>query len=194
MDEPIQVVETKIWDPLVRLFHWTLVLSFMIAYLTEDELQTLHVYSGYLIMGLLSIRLIWGFVGTKHARFSDFIRPPREVKVYLKELLALRATRHLGHNPAGGAMILALILSLVLTTVTGIGAYGAEGGGPLAGWLIGIGEVGGEALEEIHEFFANFTLLLVAVHVAGVVLGSLLHRENLVRAMFTGRKRISMDK
>ena len=193
MNETTQIAETKVWDPLIRLFHWTLVLSFIVAYLTEDELQTLHVYSGYLIMGLLSIRLIWGFVGTKHARFSDFIRPPGEVKAYLKELLALRATRHLGHNPAGGAMILALILSLVLTTVTGIGAYGAEGGGPMAGWLIGIGGFGGEALEEVHEFLANFTLLLVVVHVGGVVLGSLLHRENLIRAMFTGRKQISID-
>jgi len=193
MNELTHVGETKIWDPLIRLFHWTLVLSFMVAYLTEDELQILHVYSGYLIMGLLTVRLIWGFVGTKHARFSDFIRPPGEVKTYLKDLLTLRATRHLGHNPAGGAMILALFVSLVLTTFTGVGAYGAEGGGPMAGWFIGIGEFGGEALEEIHEFFANFTLLLVVVHVGGVVLGSLLHRENLVRAMFTGRKQISID-
>ena len=180
--------EITVWDPLVRLFHWTLVLSFLVAYLTEDELQTLHVYSGYLIAGLLVVRLIWGFAGPTHARFSDFIRPPGEVIAYLKDLLKGRTARYLGHNPAGGAMILALLFSLSLTTLTGIGAYGAEGGGPMAGGFTGISVFGGEAMEEIHEFFANFTVLLVAVHLAGVILGSLLHRENLVRAMITGRK------
>jgi len=180
--------EVTVWDPLVRLFHWTLVMSFLVAYLTEDELQTLHVYSGYLIAGLLVVRLTWGFAGPKHARFSDFIRPSGEVTAYLKDLLKGRTARYLGHNPAGGAMILALLVSLSLTTFTGIAAYGVEGGGPMAGWFMGTRVFGGEAMEEIHEFFANFTVLLVVVHVAGVILGSLLHGENLVRAMITGRK------
>ena len=185
MHELSQINETKVWDPLVRLFHWSLVVCFCLAFLTEDELQTLHVYAGYLIMGLLALRLIWGFVGTRHARFSDFIRPPSEVVSYLKDMGHNRAPRHLGHNPAGGAMIVALLISLLLTTLTGVGVYGVEGAGPTTGWFTGPGE----ALEEIHEFLANFTLLLVVVHVTGVILGSLMHRENLVRAMISGRKR-----
>ncbi len=180
--------EIKVWDPLVRLFHWSLVLAFATAYATEDDYMALHVYAGYTIAGLLLIRLIWGFVGTQHARFSDFVRPPHEAWSYLKETITFKAKRYLGHNPAGGLMIVALLLSLLLTTLTGLGAYGIEGHGPLASWLSGIGEIGEDALEEIHEFFANFTLFLVAVHIAGVILGSISHGENLVRAMFTGTK------
>ncbi len=180
--------EIKVWDPLVRLFHWSLVVAFLVAYISEDDFMTLHTYAGYTIMGLLAFRLVWGVIGTRHARFSDFVRPPHEVLAYLKDMAALKAKRYLGHNPAGGAMIVALLVSLLLTTLSGLGAYGIEGGGPLAGWLYGVGEFGKEALEEVHEFFANFTLLLICIHVAGVLLGGILHRENLVRAMFTGTK------
>jgi len=179
--------EIKVWDPLVRLFHWSLVLAFAIAYATEDDYMALHVYAGYTIAGLLLIRLIWGFIGTQHARFSDFVRPPREALAYLKETITFKAKRYLGHNPAGGLMIIALLLSLLLTTLTGLGAYGIEGHGPLASGLTGM-EGFEDALEEVHEFFANFTLFLVALHIAGVILGSISHGENLVRAMFTGTK------
>jgi cytochrome b len=177
--------EIRVWDPLIRLFHWTLVVGFVVTYLSEDELQTLHVYAGYLVLGLLTLRLFWGFAGTKYARFSQFVRPLSETYDYLKQLLNGQAPRYIGHNPAGGAMIIALLLALLLTGLSGIAVYGAEGGGPLAGWFIG---AGGEVLEEAHELLANLTLLLVAVHIAGVFLGSLLHGENLVRSMLTGRK------
>jgi cytochrome b len=178
----------RVWDPLVRLFHWGLVSAFALAYLSEDDWMNLHVYAGYTVLGLLGFRLVWGFVGPRYARFSDFVRPPWEVVSYLKGLFALRAKRFLGHNPAGGAMIVLLLLSLVLTTLTGLGAYGAEGYGPLAAWAAGLVGLGKEALEEVHEFAANFTLFLIVVHIAGVLFGSLLHKENLVRAMITGRK------
>ena len=178
----------KVWDPLVRLFHWGLVSAFALAYLSEDDWMNLHVYAGYTVLGLLGFRLVWGFVGSRYARFSEFVRPPWEVMAYLKGLVTLRATRYVGHNPAGGAMIVLLLLSLVLTTLTGLGAYGAEGYGPLAGWLSGLVRLGREAMEEVHEFAANFTLFLILIHVTGVLFGSLLHRENLVRAMITGRK------
>jgi len=180
--------EIKVWDPLVRIFHWGLVTAFTIAYASENDFMALHSYAGYTIFGLLLIRLIWGFIGTTHARFSDFVRSPREALSYIKDTAAFRAKRHLGHNPAGGLMIIALLMSLLITTLTGLGAYGVEGGGPLADWLSGMGHFGKEAFEEVHEFFANFTLFLVAVHVAGVILGSISHNENLVRAMFTGTK------
>ena len=182
--------EIKVWDPLVRLFHWTLVAAFTTAYLTEGEFLNIHTLAGYTVLGLLVFRLAWGLVGPRHARFSDFVYSPRMILSYLKQVLTLRALRYIGHNPAGGAMILALLLSLLITTVSGVALYGADRWeGPLAGLLMDIDEFWIDALEEIHEFFANFTLFLVVMHVIGVLWESLLHRENLVRTMINGRKR-----
>lgn len=180
--------QIKVWDPLIRLFHWTLVSAFAVTWLTEDEFLDLHVYAGYTIMLLLAIRLLWGFIGTRHARFADFVRPPSEAISYLKQLLAARAKRHLGHNPAGGLMIVALLISLLLSCITGLAIYGVEGFGPLAEPLSNHGIWDDHLLEELHEFFANFTLALVVVHLIGVALGSLMHRENLAKAMFNGLK------
>ena len=179
----------KVWDPLVRVFHWSLVSAFFIAYLTEDNLLDLHVYAGYLIGGLLAFRLIWGFVGSRYARFSDFVKRPSEVKAYLKSLLSLHPKRYLGHNPAGGAMVVALLLSLMMTTVSGIAIYGIEeSAGPLAASLSGAGEFWEDVAEELHEFFANATLALVFFHVLGVLMASLQHKENLVKSMVDGLK------
>jgi cytochrome b len=179
-----------VWDPLVRLFHWLLVAAFATAYLTEDEWQTIHVLAGYVVCGLLAVRLIWGFIGTPHARFTDFVYSPGFTLRYLRDVLRGRATRYLGHNPAGGAMIIALLLALLVTVVSGLLLYGAaEWAGPLAGLLHDVSDEQTEWLEEIHEWSANFTLVLVGLHVAGVLWESILHRENLVLAMFTGRKR-----
>lgn len=182
----------KVWDLFVRVFHWSLVLGFVISYVTEDEAMGLHIWAGYLVFSLVVLRLIWGFMGSEYARFGNFVRGPAQVLDHLKQGLAGAGQRYIGHNPAGGAMIVALLLSLVLTAVTGMLMFGAENPGSLLGTLatnIGIvGEAGAESFEEVHEFFANLTLFLVAVHVAGVVVESLRHRENLVRAMVTGRK------
>ena len=179
----------KVWDPLVRVFHWTLVLAFFIAYLTEDEWLDLHTLAGYTVLALVAFRLLWGLVGSRHARFADFVRRPREVLGYLKQVLTLHPRRYLGHNPAGGLMVVLLLASLLATTGFGLAVYGAEeGAGPLAAWFAGAGEGTEHLVEELHEFCANFTLFLVAVHVAGVLVESLLHGENLVRAMVTGRK------
>jgi cytochrome b len=181
----------KVWDPLVRVFHWTLAVAFAAAYLTEGEPAWLHVALGYLIVALVLVRTAWGFVGTRHARFTDFVRGPRSVARYLREELGGRAARYLGHNPAGAAMILALMLTVLLTALSGMALLAAEAGeGPLAGWLIAAPNHGlAEAVEEVHEILANGMLLLVLIHVLGVVVHSLRHRENLVRAMITGRKR-----
>ena len=180
----------KVWDPLVRSFHWILVIAFFTAYFTEDDFLTLHVYAGYTVLGLIVLRLVWGIVGTRYARFSSFVTRPRVAWQYLKDTLLLRAKRYLGHNPAGAAMIVLLLISLLLTTLTGLAIYGAsESAGPLAGWFGNVGELGEDVIKEVHEFFANFTIVLVAIHVGGVIFESLAHRENLVRAMFNGYKK-----
>jgi len=180
----------RVWDPLLRLFHWSLAGSFTIAFVTEDELLALHVWAGYLILGLILMRVLWGFVGPRHARWSDFVKEPTEIFTYLKAAIQYRAARYLGHNPAGGTMVVALMLSLTVTGLTGLAVYGAqELSGPMAPLLSGLSEGWAHALEDIHELMANLTLLLVLLHLAGVALASLQHRENLVRAMVTGLKR-----
>jgi cytochrome b len=180
----------SVWDPLVRVSHWTLATAFLAAWLVGDDWLDLHVLAGYTVLGLVLFRLVWGVIGTRHARFTDFVRSPSAVLAYLKDVVSVRARRHLGHNPAGGAMVIALLLSLTFTAISGLALYGhGEFSGPLAGLMQGAPVWLGNALEELHEFFANFTLLLVVLHVAGVALASLQHGENLIRSMFTGRKR-----
>ena len=176
----------KVWDPLVRIFHWSLVGFFFLAYLTEDDFETIHIWAGYAVAALVAFRLIWGVIGTKHARFSSFITSPRATRNYIKQALKGKAPNYLGHNPAGAAMIVALLLSLIATSFFGMSLLAIEGEGPLAGTLFA--SFPEDPLEEAHEFFANFTLLLVFLHVGGVIVSSLQHRENLVRAMFTGEK------
>jgi len=176
-----------VWDPLVRLFHWSLVGFFTLAWLTEDDFQSLHQWSGYAVAGLVGFRVIWGLIGTRHARFSDFVRGPREIRAYLKSLLTRHPRHYLGHNPAGGAMVVLMLIGLAALTLTGMMLAAADGSGPLVGtWLGGFAE---HDVKEVHEFFANLMLLLVFVHVGGVLVSSLLHRENLVRAMLTGHKK-----
>jgi cytochrome b len=203
----------KVWDIGVRLFHWALVAFFVLAYFTGEggeeggSGETLHAWSGYAIIALLAFRIIWGFVGGRHARFSDFIYGPGTVLGYIKGLFAGRPKRYLGHNPAGGVMVVLMLLSLIAVSWTGLKAYQAEGKGPLAAAPAislsipvaqadddrdehgGHGNKGDEFWEEAHEASVNFMLLLIVLHLGGVALSSLLHRENLARAMLTGRKR-----
>jgi cytochrome b len=147
------------------------------------------VWAGYVVLALIAVRTVWGLLGPRYARFSNFVFRPARVIAYVKDTLLMRARRYLGHNPAGGAMVIALMVSLVLTGVSGLLVYGAEeGAGPLAGWFAAGHGIWGEVFEEAHEFLANFTLLLVGVHIAGVLVESLLHKENLVRSMFNGYK------
>jgi len=180
----------RVWDPLLRLFHWSLAASFTLAYVIGDDWLALHVGAGYVILGLLAVRLLWGFVGPRHARWSDFLREPVEILAYLKDAVRSRAARHLGHNPAGGAMVVALIACLLATVLSGLAVYGGqELSGPLAP-LLGTMPAGrAHVLEDLHEVLAGLSLLLVLLHLAGVVLTSLQHRENLIVAMVTGLKR-----
>ena len=178
--------QAYVWDPLVRLFHWNLVAAFTIAYLIEDPL-TVHVWAGYVIAALVILRVVWGFVGSGHARFSDFVYSPAEVVSYLRDMIGSRAKRYLGHSPGGAAMVFTLLVCLAATVVTGLIVYGGEHqAGPLTGMF---GKDTGEAVEDVHAVIANITLALVFFHIAGVALASYAHRENLVQAMITGYKR-----
>ena len=176
-----------VWDRFVRIFHWSLVAGFTVAYLTEEDLLTVHVWAGYAVGVLIAARIVWGFVGSAHARFSDFLYSPAAALRYVRDLLLFRAGRHLGHSPGGGYMVFLLLLFLAATVVTGLVVYGGDQqAGPLAGMFT---EQTGEEMEEVHEVLANVTLALVIAHIAAVVLASFAHRENLIRAMVTGYKR-----
>lgn len=176
--------EIKVWDPFIRIFHWTLVAAFALAYVTEDDFMTLHVYAGYLNLGLIALRLFWGVVGARYARFSSFVRSPTVVITYLKDVARFKAKRYVGHNPAAAAMIMALLLSLSMTLLFGLLTYEAiEYSGPLAGLTAAVGDSLAHGFKEVHEFSANFTLALVVLHVMGVLVTSVQHRKNLVHLM-----------
>jgi cytochrome b len=225
----------RVWDPIVRIGHWTLVIAFFTAYLTEDDFLTQHVWAGYVVGIVVCVRLLWGVVGTKHARFVDFVKSPAVTLRYIVDLATNRAKRYIGHNPAAGAiatnrakryvghnpaagaMVIALLISLSATVISGLMVYAIEeNSGPLASLvadysaprplptLTGVANAdadeyeddderedsaSGEFWEEFHEIFANLTLLLVGLHIAGVLYSSYLHKENLIRGMITGRKR-----
>lgn len=197
--------EIKVWDPFVRVAHWAVALAFFVAYLAED-VTTVHVWAGYIVGVLVLARIGWGFVGPRHARFTDFVTDPIAAIRYLWDLMLARAKRYIGHSPAGGAMVIALLIFLAATVVTGLIRYAEEGAGPLAPLYAqtsttmteqlptGEEDEGGKtrgesAFGEAHEVIANITLGLVIFHILGVLLASFVHHENLARAMVTGRKR-----
>jgi cytochrome b len=174
-----------VWDLFVRVFHWSLVVGFTTAYLTEEPL-TVHVWAGYVVGALVVARTVWGLIGPRYARFSDFIYRPATTLRYVRELILLRSPRYLGHSPGGGAMVVLLLVFLAATVLTGLLVYGGEQqAGPLAGML---SKDTGEAIEEVHGVLANITLALVFAHIAAVALASFVHRENLVGALITGYK------
>ena len=165
-----------VWDVPTRLFHWLLVASFAGAFATgeSEHWRDTHALLGYTAGGLIVFRLIWGLLGTRYARFSSFPLSPQSVLSYLKSLKSGSPEHHAGHNPAGSWAIL-LILGLVAVTAA-------------SGWAV-LAKIGPEGLKDVHEALSNVTVALIVVHVAAVLASSLLHRENLVRAMLTGFKR-----
>jgi cytochrome b len=164
-----------VWDAPVRAFHWLMVASFFGAYVTaeSERWRLVHVTLGYTVAGLVAFRILWGLVGTRHARFASFVRGPATVARYLGSLAHRDPERHIGHNPAGALAIVGLLALSAVVVAFGWAAYN---------------ELGGEWIEEAHEVAANLMLAMVGVHVAGVIVSSRLHRENLVAAMVDGRK------
>jgi cytochrome b len=165
-----------VWDWPVRIGHWLLVGAFALAWLTSESetWRLVHAYAGGTVVGVILFRILWGMMGTRHARFGSFVRGPGAALGYLKGLLSGRAAHTAGHNPAGGWAIVALLLLGLLT--------GASG------WLM-YQDIGGDLLEEVHEVLATTMLTVALLHLVGVIVGSLAHHENLVRAMLTGLKR-----
>lgn len=206
------VRKLKVWDIATRIFHWSLVVCFFTAYVTGEDESLLHIYTSYIIIGLLAFRVVWGFIGPQYVRFSQFIRGIRPTLNYLQSLLVRRPIYYPGHNPLGGWMILLLLAALTLTSWTGLDLYAKQGKGPLAAAethplaTVQANDKPGQSddsearqdrdneqgknewLEELHEALANFTLLLVFIHIGGVFVSGWLHRENLVKAMWTGYK------
>ena len=173
--------ETKVWDPFIRIFHWGLVAVFVAAWATGEDMKHLHILAGSCVVALVAFRIVWGFVGTKHARFANFVRGPGTVARYLRDTVMLRARRYLGHNPAGGAMIIALLIMLSVIGATG--------------FMMTTDAFWGVAwTREVHEAAVSVTLGLIVLHVLGVVLASREHGENLIKAMITGRKRADAER
>ncbi len=166
-----------VWDVPTRVFHWLLALSFAGAFVTaeSERYRDIHVVLGYTLLGLLAFRLLWGFFGSRYARFRAFLFKPGEIAAYFLSLFKGKPAHYVGHNPAGSVAIWLLLALGISTGVTGVLLYQ---------------DIGGDAVEELHELLANAMLAVVLIHIAGVVLSSVLHRENLVRAMVTGFKSV----
>jgi cytochrome b len=207
-----QKVWVQVWDPLVRYDHWALVVAFFIAWISAEEESDgpnqVHVWGGYAVAIIVAVRVVWGLVGTRHARSNDFTYSPAMALRYVADELRGQARRYIGHNPAGAYMIAALLVGLIATAGTGLAAYGDNGKRLLASThslLIPAAQAeenedrseGGERhrvgaaglVGDLHGVLANITLGLVVLHILGVGKSNLAHRENLVGAMFSGRKR-----
>jgi cytochrome b len=198
------IATVKVWDIFIRIFHWALVIAFAIAFFTEGEPYWLHTSAGFVVAGLVAARIVWGFVGPEYARFRNFAYGPKAVFGYLLDLVRFRAKRYIGHSPAGGAMVLALIIMLSATTASGIVMYftGDEARDGRSAASLTVGDEGEEAdgerdggsqeeslLQEVHSAFGHIAFFLALFHIGGVALASFAHRENLPRSMVNGTKR-----
>ena len=171
-----RIAAVGVWDPLVRLFHWSLAASIALAWFTSTWRDSFHNDFGYVAAGLVAVRLLWGLIGPRYARFSQFCRHPSRVLGYLRDIFKGHEARYVGHNPAGGAMVIVLLAMISLTAFTG--------------WMMTTDAwFGVDWVQITHKFCAYTVIALVAVHLCGVALASFRHRENLVKAMITGRKR-----
>lgn len=207
----------NVWDIFVRVFHWVLAGSIVGMYISAEEMKSVHIRLGYLVVALVLARIVWGFIGTKHARFGDFLYRPAEIYRYLKSLLTGKPIHYIGHNPAGGLMIFVMLIALLATTFAGLKTLAADGRGPLAynttpsvlssayadedeheqDGKYHSGSLRNEAKEtywkEVHEMMTGFMLFLIIVHICGVLVSSWLHKENLTLSMVTGKKKSTHD-
>lgn len=186
-EQPASRVPSTQWDPLVRVFHWSVAGFFGLAYVVDNDWPQLHSQAGYTVALLIAFRLVWGVIGSEHARFGHFIAGPRVTLTYVYRLLHGRPPRIRGHDPAGALMIVVLLVCLSITALSGMALFAMAGSGPLAdtfvsGWP-------DRLMVDVHHFFSEATLWLVVIHVCGVLLMSALHRQNLIGPMLTSRKK-----
>jgi cytochrome b len=172
-DAPAMIV---VWDWPLRLFHWTLAASVLIAWFTPNAYDTAHRIAGYTVLGLIAFRLVWGFAGTRYSRFHSFIRLLRATPGFLWGLRRGQTGRYLGLNPAGAAMSVALLVLLAISTISG--------------WMqVTVRFFGVAWVEDLHTYSSDLVMILVVIHLLGVLTMCVLQKENLVRAMITGKKR-----
>jgi len=168
--------DVKVWDPVVRVFHWTVVAGCTLNLFILEEGKYWHRMTGYTVAAAIAVRLIWGFVGTRHARFKGFFPTPRKVKEQIRGIIERKEKRYLGHNPLASIMMLVLIALLAATALTG--------------WMTTLDAFWGEKwLEQLHGTIANGIMVLVFIHAGAAIVESWRHRENLVWSMVTGRKK-----
>lgn len=166
----------RVWDPFVRTFHWALAASFAVAWISSEKWEGVHDAAGYVAGILVLLRIFWGFIGPRYARFAQFVRRPGTVLDYLRTVGNGSERRYIGHNPAGGTMIVVLLIAMIATAVSG--------------WLLTTDALwGSTVMQRGHSLLAHGVLALVVLHIAGVALASLRHHENLLRAMVVGLKR-----
>lgn len=167
----------RVWDLPTRIFHWSLAASFATAFITSEseKLRDIHVVAGYTLAGLIVFRLLWGFVGGGYSRFAEFLPTPQKLVDYLKSLMKGKPRHYVGHNPAGAVAIFLLLGFGIVAAVSGWATYE---------------DLGGHFMEELHEGAANGMMAIVVIHLAGVIVSSWLHRENLILAMITGWKKL----
>jgi cytochrome b len=189
-DKPNNLQPVVVWDLPTRLFHWTLVALMIAQWWTAEESSTMdwHVWGGYAVLALVLFRLIWGFVGSETARFSDFVRGPGAALDYVRALLRGETPHYLGHNPLGAWSIVAMLILLLVQAGTGLFATDdilIEG--PLYSW---VSKGASDWLTTIHKLNFNLLLLMIAVHLSAVLFYLLVKRENLIHPMLTGHKRL----
>ena len=181
----------RVWDLPVRLFHWTLVILMAVSYFSGEaggDWMKLHFWSGYTILTLVLFRILWGFFGSTTARFSSFIKGPAAVIGHLRELLGKHGPHDAGHNPIGGLMVVALLFAVLLQAATGLFSADTDMGtvnGPLA---VKVADTVVDKVTHFHHFWIKIILLMVALHVLAAVVYLVWKRQNLIRAMVTGRK------
>ncbi len=184
--------QLKVWDVPVRLFHWSLVICFVLAYVSaEVGILDAHVLIGYALIGLLALRVLWGFIGTPYARFKSFIFPVQETLDYVRAMRGGQPAHYYGHNPAGALMVfglLALLLTIFASGLITLATVDYEG--PLLFLANQVSDDTSYFFRHAHSFFVDVALLLIPLHLLGVLAGSIQHKENLVRSMVTGMKKI----
>ena len=190
MNEPLRAV--YVWDLPVRLFHWSLVALVVLSWASRElDYMEVHRWSGYAILTLVLFRIGWGFAGTRHARFADFVRTPRAMRAYMADILAGAKAQHLGHNPAGGWSVMAILACMLVQAITGLFVSDEVlFDGP---FYRAVSEETAHRLKQLHGINFNILLLLIGLHLAAITFYRFVKREDLVRPMLSGFKWVPID-